>query len=314
MHTVLRPLALGFLLVAAAAGCSLERPRERWDSLSAAFLEAYFKANPTFAVYQGRHEYDGRLPDLTDAGIRADIAALHRWRDSAAAFDTAGLDAPRRFEREYLLAQIDKDLFWTEAAEQPWKNPTWYGGILDPNVYVTRPYAPLPDRLRAFNTWAAAVPGALDEMRKNLRTPLPKSYVAIGRLQMGGMASYLEHDVPTVFDSVADTTLQRQFKDVTAMAVKALADADAWFAGQEKMATDDFPLGADLFGKMVKETEGVEVSLDRLETRPARSSRRAGRSRAASTWPTPRSRKAGRSKMPAASWGCCSSSSATRTW
>ena len=33
------------------------------------FLEAHFQANPVGAVYAGRHEFDGRLPDLSAANV-----------------------------------------------------------------------------------------------------------------------------------------------------------------------------------------------------------------------------------------------------
>ena len=38
-------------------------------------------------------------------------------------------------------------------------------------------YAPLDQRLRAYTDYARAVPTALEQIRKNLRTPLPKTYV-----------------------------------------------------------------------------------------------------------------------------------------
>src|SRR5262245_4691435 len=41
------------------------------------FENGYFARNPTFAVQQGRHEYDGRLPDWSAAGIRAAAQWLH---------------------------------------------------------------------------------------------------------------------------------------------------------------------------------------------------------------------------------------------
>ena len=37
------------------------------------FLTGYFKVNPTFAVYQGRHEFDRQLPDWSHEGIKAGI-------------------------------------------------------------------------------------------------------------------------------------------------------------------------------------------------------------------------------------------------
>jgi hypothetical protein len=40
------------------------------------FLDDYFRANPTFAVYQGKHEYDGQFPDWSTGGIEAEIARL----------------------------------------------------------------------------------------------------------------------------------------------------------------------------------------------------------------------------------------------
>jgi hypothetical protein len=40
---------------------------------------------------------------------------LHTERDRAAAFDDDALDDRQRFERDYLLAGIDRILFWLEA-------------------------------------------------------------------------------------------------------------------------------------------------------------------------------------------------------
>src|SRR3546814_17189002 len=35
-----------------------------------AFLENYFKLNPSFAVYQGRPEFDSQLPDWSNKGLQ----------------------------------------------------------------------------------------------------------------------------------------------------------------------------------------------------------------------------------------------------
>lgn len=257
----------GFLLTGTGAtlGCRAAHPDRDWDAFRDRFMEAYFQDRPEFATYAGRHEFDGRLPDWSEAGLRSSIAQLHGFRDQASAIDTTNLDAPRRFERDYLVAQIDKDLFWLETAQEPWRNPAWYAGSLDPNVYVARPYGPLAIRLRGFVGWARAMPGALAQMRANLRTPLPKVYVAIGRIRFGGLIPFLEHDVTPVFAEVADTALQREFREATAGAVQALRETDAWFAARMPTATDSFAMGPDLFAKMLWATEGVDVPLDRLE-------------------------------------------------
>lgn len=254
-------------LAGVLAGCDTSRPPESapWDAFVNRFMEAYFKANPDFAVGQGRHEFDGQLPDLTDAGLKAEIKLLHDFRNEAEKFDPAALSDQQRFERDYLLAQIDGDLFWLEKARMPWRNPAYYRGKLDPDVYLTRPYAPLPDRMRAFIRWARNIPEAAKNIRANLETPLPRTYVDIAHIGFGGMASYLKDDVPGIFAEVTDEALQADFKAANADAVKAFQELDAWVTAQKPKATEDFALGPELFSQMLHDTERVDIPLDRLE-------------------------------------------------
>jgi len=254
----LAPVVL--LAVACAPGAE-----QRWDAFVAGFIESSFRANPPGAVVAGRHEFDGRLPDWSEAGLRERIASLHRLRAQAQSFDTTGLDAARRFEREYVVAVVEGELFWLERAEWPWRNPVYYGDALDPNVYLTRPYAPLPDRMRAYVRWARAVPDAVAHIRANLRTPLPRAYVDIGRIRFGGLVAYLEHDVPPIFAAVTDTALQGEFRVATAAAARALREVDAWLASERARGTDAFALGPELFHDMLQATERVDVPLARLE-------------------------------------------------
>src|SRR5207344_1354385 len=57
-----------------------------WDGFTTNFIEATFKARPHFAVWAGRHEFDGRLPDWSATGIRKEIARLHEARKQALRF------------------------------------------------------------------------------------------------------------------------------------------------------------------------------------------------------------------------------------
>jgi hypothetical protein len=71
-------------------------------------------------------------------------------------------------------------------------------------IYVTRAYAPLAQRLRAYIAYAKAVPAAARQIRENLRTPLPRTYIEVGKTVFGGLATYYERDMPAVFASVED--------------------------------------------------------------------------------------------------------------
>ena len=50
---------------------------ESWDTFVSRQIEEHLVAHPQFAVVQGRHEFDGQLPDWSRAGIEAEIARLH---------------------------------------------------------------------------------------------------------------------------------------------------------------------------------------------------------------------------------------------
>ena len=236
-----------------------------WDSFVSAFLEACFNAQPSFAVNVGRHDFDGKLPDWSQAGLDAEVERLHAGQEGVLAFDPVTLDERQRFEREYLIAVIDGELFWMESAEWPYKNPAFYSWALDPNVYVSREYAPLAERMRAYIAYAKAVPTAVEQIRGNLRTPLPRTYVDIGRKFFGGFASYYENDVPAVFAAVDDPQLQAEFRAANVSAIRAMKELDAWFEAQQTSATDDFALGSELFREMLWATERVNVPLDSLE-------------------------------------------------
>ena len=236
-----------------------------WDAFVSEFLESYFVSHPDFAVRAGRHEFDGKLPDWSSEGIASENKRLHSMKDRARTFADSALDERQRFERDYLVSVVEGELFWRESAEWPFRNPYFYADGIDPDVYVSREYAPLDQRLKAYTAYAKSIPVALAQVQKNLRTPLPRSYVKIGHTSFGGLVSFYEKDVPAIFASVKDEQLQKDFREANASAITAMKGIDDWFKSQEATATDNFALGAEKFSEMLKATEGVDFPLDKLQ-------------------------------------------------
>jgi len=236
-----------------------------WDAFASQFIEASFKARPHFAVWAGRHEFDGKLPDWSPKGLKKESERLHEARKRAVAFKEGALSDKQRFERDYVVAVIDRDLFWLETAEWASRSPTFYSWGLDPQVYITREYAPLARRMQAYIAYAKEIPRAVEQIRTNLRTPLPRSYVGFGHINAGGLASLYEKDVPAIFASVEDPELQAQFRAANDGAIKAMKALDAWYTQQEAGATENFALGAEKFAAMLRATEKIDVPLPRLK-------------------------------------------------
>jgi uncharacterized protein (DUF885 family) len=258
---LLAVLPLGALGAEADAGT-------RWDGFVQRFIEQYFDAHPTFAVVQGRHEYDGRLPDWSRQGIEAEIERLKTLRRQAEQFAAAALGPERRFQRDYLVSRIDRDLFWLDVADWPFRNPAfyfdWMLDTLDPSPYVTLTYAPPAERLEAITRYLENIPRAAEQIRANLATPMPETYVEYGIDSFGGLADYFENELVQAFAEVAEEDLKRAFDAARQPAVEAMHRLRRWLEGERGAATDDFALGPELFRQMIRDTEGVDVDLDEL--------------------------------------------------
>ena len=252
---------------AVKAGAAADRAAE-WDRFVDRFIEEFFEEHPAFAVVQGRHEFDGQLPDWSREGIENEIARLKGMRRQARSFADASLGEERRFQREYLISQIDGTLFWLDEAEWPFKNPafyfSWLLDSLDPSPYVTLDYAPPTERLRAVTAYLRNIPTAVKQIRANLRTPMPRTYVEYGIGAFGGLADYFDQQLLQAFEEVEDDALLDAFNKARIPAVRAMNGLRTWLKSERENATDDYAIGSDLFRKMLRDTEGVEIDLDTL--------------------------------------------------
>jgi uncharacterized protein (DUF885 family) len=279
MRSMLRSLALlsGCLFLSACgaappkveptsvASPAVDPAQRDWDAFVERYIEARFVRDPGSAAYQGRHEFDGQVADLSLAAHDENAAELRTFREQALAFDASQLSEEQRFERDYLVANIDGALFWLVRAEQHRKSPLVYSSAIDPSLYLTRAYAPLDKRMRAYVKHLGHVPRVVRQMKENLRLPMPRTFVEVGLQVFAGMGPYLQNDVPSLFASVEEPALQAELRTATQAAVAATEDAKAFLEAQRESANDSFALGSELFREMLWATERVDTPLDELE-------------------------------------------------
>ena len=235
-----------------------------WDRFSQQTIDRWLAIDPAFAVYQGAHQYDGKLPDWSEAGLKTRGDFLRGVISDANAL--TGLTREQTFERDYLVSVARGQLFFLEDADSPHSNPDWYiGGGLDPNVYVSRDYADKPTRMKAMIAFFQAIPQAAANIRANLHTPLPASFIDYGVAGFGGFADYYAGDARAAFADVPDPELQARFKDASGKASAAMASLRDWLEAQRPTATQDFALGPARFSRMLEATELVSIPLDQLE-------------------------------------------------
>jgi len=245
---------------AAAPVAEAEQP---WSEFVATVVDDYYRQNPESASDAGLHQYDGQMSDLSAASM----ADYGDWIDSvlAKAASYANLEGMEAFERDYLTTSLSGQLFWLRDSEFPSKNPMVYSGAIGISVFIDREYAPLDQRMQAYTRYIGQVPGMLDQMKENLQPPLPAPYVEMGHRIFSGLVEYLSTTVPAVFAPVADEQLQRQFTAANDAAVEAIQQSLNWLEDLKVTATNDYALGEERFLKMLRSSQGVDVTLAELK-------------------------------------------------
>jgi uncharacterized protein (DUF885 family) len=254
--------ALGCLVLGACNAVTTAQPETRWKDFAQQSVDRYFALYPNDAVYQGAHRFDGRLPDWSEAGLKAKADFLHKTIADARGY--TGLSKADAFERDYWISVAEGKLFFLEDADQPHRNPAYYTSALDPNVYISREYADKPTRMKALTRFFDQVPGAAANIRANLQAPLPASFVKFGIAAFDGFADYYEKDALEAFADVRVPEVQAHLKHSATKAAKAMRELADWLRTRQAGATQDFALGPDKFSKMLKATEAVDIPLDRL--------------------------------------------------
>ena len=250
----MRPIliASAMALAAVASGCKISNAPDNdvvetasqgdWPAFVNSFIEASFKANPGFAVAQGRHEFDGQIADLSPQAINTEVGRLTKAIADAEAFSAEDLTPQQRYQRDYLVAVAKGQLFWIDptGADQLHNNPAAYLGFVDPSVYITVPYAPKEQRLKSYIKFLQNVPRAAEQMRANIRTPMASSFVEYAKNAFGGFVAYYPGDGTAAWKGVGTPEDQQALMAATDAAVKAMQDTVAWVESQRAASKPSF--------------------------------------------------------------------------
>ncbi|MEV0581650.1 DUF885 family protein [Nonomuraea sp. NPDC050310] len=208
---------------------------------------------PEAREHGGRHEYDGRIQDLSPEGVRAGLARLGQGEAPADPYDAAHLEV---FEEAFRVQYGELGLHR--------KNPLIHASNLDLACY-DREYAPEAERAAAKAAHLARWPEAVDMAIASLdEVSAPVARATLGAVR--GLAA-------GITDPAALAAHARLAEHVAHAAEHGPADAS---------------LGAPALARLMGASEGLEVDLgalaaradaerDRLMARLAESCRRLGR-------------------------------------
>jgi hypothetical protein len=225
-------------------------------------FDALWMLQPGWAVYLGKHEYDGLVPDWTPDAVASTLRRLTALGAELDRLDATGQEA---IDRELLAAQIDKARFEWQVLRVANRNPMPWVYALDPDVYLRRRYADPEVRAGA----AARLLGGADELlataRRQLDVDLDRTICSWGITAANGLAATIRHEVVPAFGLVEGSSEQRALDDAVVRAGDALDSFARWLETERLPgAGDAFAIGADQMEELLRVSEMITMPLDEM--------------------------------------------------
>lgn len=238
--------------------------------LSNELYTAYFAGIPlgfsgSLGVGLGMHQYDGKLPDDSQAGLQRRIAFLAEARARLELLPASELSETSRLERDVFVTRLRGDLFDVTQRRTPWRSPLHYLAALSLLNYTSRDYAPVDQRARAVLAICRASRAHLVTARQNLDAKLSRAALGFAIQMIGGQVTFVEQDATAALASVADPQLKTELAAGLAELVAQLKAFRDDLKSRLDQGTDEFALGSQTFLRMLEETEGVKIDLATLE-------------------------------------------------
>ena len=235
-----------------------------FDALAERLIAEHWDFYPTTGSRIGRHEYDGRLPDLSPSQVSRRQQELRRGREELQALDTSSLRSEELLSYRMLELFLERELFTFEEMRPLENNPMRQAGFLNMGGYVRRDYAPLEDRLRSATTALRQVPGFLQTLDAALREDLSRHMVDMSVESYSGMARFYRTELAAFAGEVADREISAAFTAALDAAATALDGFVEKLKSRARGAENDFAIGSRLYSRMLATGEALDLPLERI--------------------------------------------------
>lgn len=235
------------------------------DRLAQGLIQDYWDFNPTAGSRIGRHEYDGRLPDLAPGKIARRVKTIGDGLGQLSGIPTAGLDRGARLSHNLLELFLKRELFTLTEMRSLENNPMRQVGYLNVGSYLRRDYAPLADRVRLASQALRQVPDFMNTLDSALGGQIGTSVLEMSIESYAGMARFYRTDLAQAVDGFEDSSVLPEFdaaREAAAMAVDRFVEN---LETRKQNASPQFAIGPRLYASMMSQGEGVSISLADLE-------------------------------------------------
>ena len=245
--------------------------------LAERIVDALLESDPGLAATAGDHRFDERLPDLSPGSVAGRVAMLRDAADALSGVEPDDVGAEDQVDHAILSALVERELFeLTDVREHEW-NPLAHnpGPLL--HVLMSRPFAPVEERLASLCGRLEAIPDALATARAVLRD-MPRVHAETAVGQFAGVAALINDELPALLAQEPGHQPPAELEPAATAAVAALEEFGAWLrAGLESGEPGRDPrLGRPLWEARLWHTLDTELPAAEVLSRAQRTLDRVG--------------------------------------
>ena len=236
-----------------------------FEGLAQRLVEEYWSFYPTAGSHMGRHEYDGRLPDLSPGSLLRRVQQLEKGLDQVSTLDSQAKDPDESLSRRLLELLLRREHFSLTESRPLANNPMRQVGYLNVSGYLQRDYAPLPDRIRSATQVLEQVPEFLEVLDGALTEDPGRPVLDMSIEAYAGMASFYRMDLGKTAGDVTDGQILEAFNNAREAAATALDRFVQRLGHIRETSGPGFAIGAERYSKMLLYGEGLDVDLSEVE-------------------------------------------------
>ena len=173
------------------------------------FTEEALALDPVSATRIGRHDWDDRWTDLSEAGRQERLAWCDRWSAELAALPANALTAAEAIDRDRLAMVVDNERFSSrEFRSERWSPMEWIdllgGGLF---ALLSREFASLDVRLASVTGRLAGLPDVVASAREQLvgleDRPVARFHTEVAIDDFAGVVALIREAVSTAETAAA---------------------------------------------------------------------------------------------------------------
>jgi uncharacterized protein (DUF885 family) len=243
--------------------------------LSKAWMDANFKANPTYATAMGDHRYDAEFDDIGETGRAARAGIVKETTAALATINRGKLSRDNQVDAAMLSEALEAETFSLDQNRDWSWDPLIYSELGSGAIYglMAREFAPVEQRLISAASRMEKLPEFLAQVRKTLvAESVPDIHAQTYSGQNGGTISIIDELILPVADKLGPDDRKRLIA-AAEKAKAAVREHQTWIDKELiPQAKGDYKLGARYDAKLrfsINETTSRDELRKRAETNAA---------------------------------------------